>query len=118
MTELITLQEAAERLHHGMTVEALRKAVRAGDLRADKFNTKSYLTTWEWVQEWIECRGQGSPRGSTSDAMKANGSFATAESRSGQDMLRGSIERLKKRSSPTLQPKKPPPAAVLRIRGT
>lgn len=117
-TRLMTLPEAAESLHGAISVEALRREVRRGNLRAAKYGTNRYFVTPEALEEFVHCQENASPPASTSAPTKGNGSSETAASRSGQDMARASVEKLKQLSR-TTSPKEPcRSAAVLPIRGS
>lgn len=113
MSRLMTLEEAADTLHDTITVNTLRRAVREDRLRAAKYGTRRYYVTPEDLEDFVKCPASESPRASTSGLMKSNGSSGTETFRSGQDILKGSIERLKTRS-PSTSPQKPCPNGQVR----
>lgn len=115
MTDLMTLEEAAESLHATVTVSALRAAVREGRLPRRKLGRRYYLYPGDL--EILLCQDESQPD-STSDATKASGSSETERDRSGLDMVTASLNKLKAHSVNTSRSNRRQSATVQHIRTT
>ncbi|KQB12441.1 hypothetical protein AP071_06490 [Rhodobacter capsulatus] len=113
---LMTFEEAADFLHSGVSVSALRKARREGSLWATQIG-KRFYTTRHALREYLQCQGTNNRPASTSDTMNASGSFATAAPKSGQDMALSSVAKLKQLSRNTSPASRSSGGMVLPIRG-
>lgn len=114
--ELLTIAEAAERLHSKVTVSALHAARAQGRLWAVKIG-KLYFTTWPAVVEFLQCPATANLHASTSVETNGNTSYATAAPSYGQDMALASVQRLKQRSRNISQAENRQTAEVRHIRG-
>ncbi|KEP68539.1 hypothetical protein DL1_11330 [Thioclava dalianensis] len=113
--EMMTLAEAAAKVHSSVTVNTLRKARRDGRLWAVKVG-RNYLTNRQAIEEFLQCPDNESPRASTSERMRGNGSSETETGCSGQALALASVERLKRHSLTTSPADSRKRGAVLPIR--
>lgn len=113
--QLMTIKEAAEKLHSSVTASALHRARREQRLWAVKIG-KFFYTTWPAVLEFLQCPDPESQHASTSAKTKSSGSFETERHSSGQDLALASAERLKRHSLTTSQAESHQSAVVRPIR--
>lgn len=114
--ELMTLAEAAQRLHAKVTVSSLREARKQGRLWAVKIG-KRYFTTWPAVLEFLQCPAPENLPACSIEKTKDNGSSVMAPPCAGQDMALASASRLKRHCKNTLQTESHQTAMVQPIRG-
>ena len=100
MHTLMTISEAASKLHSEVPVSTLHRARRQGKLWSTKIGKRFYTTEYA-LEEFIKWQGNVSQHGSTSEKMKSGGLYEMATSTSGQAMALASVNRLKKLSRVT-----------------
>lgn len=109
--ELLTLEDAAERLPGPITVRTLRGLIKSGRLPRRPIGARLYLTPAD-LWSLVQCPAPASPPASTSETTKDNGSSATAPSCGGQDAAMATARALSALSKPTSRAARRPSEAV------
>ena len=94
-SHLLTVEEAAQRIHQTVRPNTIRAAIHRGQISAMKIGRRYYISEIE-IERFIQCQDIANPPAFTNAKTTALGSSSTAENRYGQDLLENFVQKQRK----------------------
>ena len=95
-TQLLTVEEAAKRIHGSITANFVRASIHRGEIAAIKLGRRYFIPINE-VERFLKCRVNANQPGYINEKTMALGSSSITANTSGQDMVKAFVTKQKKR---------------------